>query len=67
MADKLKLLKEDEVVKEYPGLFAPSTLANWRHRNQGPAYVRIGSNIRYRPEDIEAWILSGRVDPEAAA
>ena len=35
------------------------TLRAWRVRGSGPAYVRYGSykgRVRYRLEDIEAWL-----------
>ena len=35
---------------------APQTLYNWRHLGQGPPYVRIGSRVVYRIEDLEAWL-----------
>lgn len=34
----------------------PGTLSNWRLRQQGPAFVRVGSRIRYRLADVESWI-----------
>lgn len=27
----------------------------------GPAYVKIGRSVRYRRDDIEAWILEQRI------
>ena len=32
------------------------TLANWRYQGRGPAYVRLGRHVRYRAQDITAWI-----------
>ena len=34
------------------------TLFNWRLSRKGPPHVRIGSRIRYRVEDVKAWIAS---------
>ena len=38
----------------------PSTLATWRHRGVGPAYVRVGpgdrARVMYRREAIDAWL-----------
>lgn len=31
------------------------TLANLRSARKGPAYLRIGGAVRYRPEDIERY------------
>ena len=34
------------------------TLRKWRTEGRGPRYVKIGTLVRYRPEDVEAWIES---------
>lgn len=33
-----------------------AALAQWRHRGQGPAFVREGRWIRYRRSDVDAWV-----------
>jgi predicted DNA-binding transcriptional regulator AlpA len=38
----------------------PSTFANWRVSGKGPAFLRLGSAIRYRWSDVEAWLSSQR-------
>lgn len=36
--------------------FKPRTLAIWRQRGGGPAFVKLGQRaVRYRPEDLAAW------------
>lgn len=35
-----------------------STLAHWRLSGRGPAFVRVGSHVRYRVEDIDAYLTS---------
>lgn len=35
-----------------------STLAKQRVRGDGPKFVKIGSRVSYRPEDVEAYIES---------
>ena len=35
---------------------APVTIRRWRLLAQGPRFLRIGRNIRYRPEDLERWL-----------
>lgn len=42
------------------------TLANWRSRGQGPAYVKLGMSVRYALADVEAHERAGRVEPVAA-
>ena len=37
------------------------TIRNWRNKNHGPAFLRIGSLIRYRVMDIELFIENSRV------
>lgn len=35
------------------------TLYNWRHLGRGPRSIRVaGRSVRYRPEDVEAWLAS---------
>jgi predicted DNA-binding transcriptional regulator AlpA len=34
------------------------TLRKWRTEGRGPRYVKIGTLVRYRPEDVDAWIES---------
>ncbi|HWD04083.1 MAG TPA: helix-turn-helix domain-containing protein [Amycolatopsis sp.] len=35
-----------------------NTLYKWRGKNYGPAGRRIGKYVRYRPEDVDAWVES---------
>ncbi|MGI8707255.1 MAG: helix-turn-helix domain-containing protein [Actinomycetota bacterium] len=32
------------------------TVYAWRYRGEGPASYRIGRHVRYRREDVEAWL-----------
>ena len=32
------------------------TLRHWHRQGRGPQYVKLGSAIRYRPQDIERWV-----------
>jgi excisionase family DNA binding protein len=34
----------------------PATLAQWRKNDEGPAYVRVGSEFRYSEEAILTYI-----------
>jgi hypothetical protein len=34
---------------------SPRTLEGWRRRGEGPAYLKFGRRVKYRPEDIEAY------------
>ncbi len=31
------------------------TLEKWRSRGDGPKFVKVGSAVRYRLTDVEAW------------
>jgi predicted DNA-binding transcriptional regulator AlpA len=33
-----------------------------RRKGTGPAYIRIGKVIRYRREDLDAWLKTHRVE-----
>jgi predicted DNA-binding transcriptional regulator AlpA len=35
-------------------------LSNWRWRGSGPRWVKVGRLVRYRREDVLAWIESNR-------
>lgn len=35
-----------------------SKLRRWRASGEGPAYVKIGSHVRYGREVVEAWLVS---------
>lgn len=41
-------------------------LAQWRHRNTGPAFHKFGRKIVYRGVDLNAWVAAQRVDPQGA-
>lgn len=42
-------------------------LAQWRHRNRGPAFLRIGRRIWYHGSDLNAYLNAQRVDPNGEA
>ncbi len=37
-----------------------STLYQWRGRGHGPRAYRVGRHLRYRAEDVDAWIAERR-------
>lgn len=41
-----------------------STLVRWRVNNEGPAFVRMGGRVRYRPSAIETWLEGNTIDPQ---
>jgi predicted DNA-binding transcriptional regulator AlpA len=48
------LLNEFDVARVM-GLSVAS-VRRWRLFKQGPKYMKIGSAVRYRPEDVRAWL-----------
>ena len=49
----------------------PQTLRRWRWGGGGPRYIKAGSKVLYRIQDIEAWMASrartSTTDPGPAA
>jgi len=43
---------------------APRTLANWRSQRRGPRFIRVGRLIRYRIEDLQAFLDAGAVEAD---
>jgi excisionase family DNA binding protein len=37
-----------------------ATIYGWRTRGEGPVGFRVGRHIRFRPEDVDAWIEQQR-------
>jgi predicted DNA-binding transcriptional regulator AlpA len=50
------LLKEHEVAR-ITGLSVAS-VRRWRLLKRGPKFLKIGSAVRYRPDDVSAWLES---------
>lgn len=38
-------------------------LRYWRKEGQGPAWFRVGGSVRYRVEDVHAWIRANMARP----
>lgn len=50
----LRLLNEHEAA-EYLNV-SVATMRRWRLLRQGPVFRKLGACVRYRPEDIEAFV-----------
>lgn len=37
-------------------------MRKWRLFNEGPAYVKVGRLVRYRPTDIDSFLNANRVE-----
>lgn len=42
------------------------TLQDWRRRSCGPAFLKLGKRVAYRPADLDAYEESCRVQPKGA-
>jgi excisionase family DNA binding protein len=38
------------------------TIYKWNSEGTGPPRLQIGRHVRYRPDDVEAWLASRLVD-----
>lgn len=45
---------------------SPKTAQSWRHNGRGPAWYRLGKRlVRYRAEDVTAFLEGGRIEAVA--
>jgi excisionase family DNA binding protein len=51
----LNLLTEDEVAQQLHVSLA--SLRRWRLERRGPRFIKVGSLVRYRPDDLEQWLV----------
>ena len=65
-----KALLSEKEVAAYLKL-SVKTLQLWRYQGKGPAYCKVGRCVRYRPEDVAAFVAAHRMPtgspPEAFA
>jgi Helix-turn-helix domain len=52
----LKLMTEEEVSKTLN--LSVASLRRWRLEQRGPLFIKVGSLVRYRPEDLELWLTT---------
>ena len=43
------------------------TVYAWNHQGTGPTPIKVGKHVRYRREDIEAWLRSNTKEPADVA
>ena len=55
-----RALTEREVA-ELLGL-SVATLRAWRHRGNGPRFLRLGRSVRYLPSDVADFVRASAVD-----
>ena len=54
----MKPLLEEDAAAPLVGMVI-STLQKKRVTGDGPPYVKMGRSVRYRPEDLEAYVAEG--------
>ncbi len=54
---QLRTLFNEFDVARITGLSVAS-VRRWRLLRQGPKFLKIGASVRYRPEDVAAWLES---------
>jgi hypothetical protein len=52
----LDLLTEEDVSKQLHVSLA--SLRRWRLEGRGPRFIKVSSLVRYRPEDLEEWLVA---------
>jgi Helix-turn-helix domain len=52
----LNLMTEDEVSSWLN--VSVAALRRWRLQKRGPVFIKVGSLVRYRPEDLESWLAA---------
>ena len=49
-------LNEQEVSKRLN--VSVATLRRWRLEKRGPMFLKVGTLVRYRPEDLDSWVAA---------
>jgi hypothetical protein len=52
----LDLLTENDISKRLN--VSVASLRRWRLQGRGPAFLKVGCLVRYRPEDLDSWIAN---------
>ncbi|MBI1955064.1 MAG: helix-turn-helix domain-containing protein [Acidobacteria bacterium] len=61
--DNEPFCKNEYFVAEFFGV-SVGMVRRWRHQGRGPRFLRIGGLVRYRLEDLEAWLASRPIGGE---
>ena len=52
----LHLLTEHEVARQLN--VSVASMRRWRIERRGPHFIKVGSLVRYRQEDLESWLTT---------
>ncbi|MDO3647672.1 DNA-binding protein [Nocardia mangyaensis] len=58
------LLKPHQLATRWE--MSTASLAQWRYLGRGPAYFKVGANVRYKLADVLAYEDANTVKPGAA-
>jgi predicted DNA-binding transcriptional regulator AlpA len=61
----MELLDEKQVAKLLRVSLA--SVRRWRQHKVGPTYIKAGACVRYRREDVDAWLRTREVRPGASS
>ena len=56
MQDTKQLLNEKEVAAALK--ISVASARRWRVEGRGPRFIKLGACVRYRAEDLDAWLAS---------
>jgi excisionase family DNA binding protein len=59
-------LRSAQEVADYLGV-PLTTLYQWRTKNAGPRAIRVGRHLRFRQEDVDAWVEQHLDEPDRGA
>ncbi|MFY9810811.1 hypothetical protein [Aquabacterium sp.] len=48
-------ISPEQLVERWEGIVTYATLATWRARNHGPAYIKLGGKVAYLRESVERY------------
>ncbi len=54
-----RLIDTEELAKHL-GVSA-RTVDTWRTAGEGPDYIKVGAQVRYRPSDVDEWLDTARI------
>ena len=55
-------LMNEKQAAEFLGV-AVRTMQWWRANNKGPTYIKVGRPVRYRMDDLDAYLDANKVEP----
>lgn len=59
LPDGRELLTPEELIRRWPGV-SLNALAIWRHRKDGPFWVKVKRHIYYPLNEVERWESASR-------